>query len=318
MSAPEEHADTGEPPGEPKLEDLLTFVLEKTDEFISLFVDTDVLTPADLIHLAATCTAARTIFLSNTIWWPKLKHFKKRETACFVTLNTALAEDLPLRPDGVFPGGPGWKSHPANVGFADSLAYPTFKALHDSKRACFTHAELTSFEELHFRFKKAAGQYWVENDAWWNNAKPTRVRLLPDGTVQLHDFAGHLWGRAGRPAPIGTDEVAKWRIDFDGTWGSRLMPLSIRATDAATIIHIEGQPPFVVKRHPVHHGVYLDSEWCLLSAFPLAPRGTDPAMDMEDVNVLSARRTPPSPADRLIAIHEEFEESGLGAALAIS
>ena len=58
MSAPEEHADTGEPPGEPKLEDLLTFVLEKTDEFISLFVDTDVLTPADLIHLAATCTTA--------------------------------------------------------------------------------------------------------------------------------------------------------------------------------------------------------------------------------------------------------------------
>ena len=70
--------------------------------------------------------------------------------------------------------------------------------------------------------------------------------------------------------------------------GARLRLPSFRRrplADTASIVTMNGHPSYTVRRHPKHWGVYLESCWCVWTAFPMAPPGADLLMEDEALRV---------------------------------
>jgi len=59
----------------------------------------------------------------------------------------------------------------------------------DAKRTWMTKEELCGFL-WNFRFKKATGPGWVEDDPWWLGKPPRQVRFLEDGLVKWESDGG--------------------------------------------------------------------------------------------------------------------------------
>merc|ERR1711968_410031 len=54
--------------------------------------------------------------------------------------------------------------------------------MQDRKRTVLTTEELLGIK-WHFRFKKAAGRFWVDQDPYWQGRGPVDVRFCPDGST---------------------------------------------------------------------------------------------------------------------------------------
>jgi len=59
----------------------------------------------------------------------------------------------------------------------------------DAQRTWMTKEELCGFL-WNFRFKKATGPGWVEDDPWWLGKPPRQVRFLEDGLVKWESDGG--------------------------------------------------------------------------------------------------------------------------------
>ena len=237
----------------------------------------DILPPLDLLHLCATSTWMRAVFLTDHVWQPRLQALLKRHLCLNWRFSTG--DDLPLRPDGPYPGGPGWIGHhPANINFVASAACSFFKAVHDRMRTAVTREELTSFEYC-FRFKAAAGDSWIQRDPWWNNRPPVKLKLGADGTVRPVSDAQPFWGAAGQVS-------GRWQFE-PGVWSSRSLPPDQREADTASVVTMNGHPSYTVRRHPEHWGVFIESCWCVWTAFEMAPKGHDLAMEDEALRVFA-------------------------------
>ena len=44
---------------------------------------------------------------------------------------------------------------------------------------------------------------------------------------------------------------------------------------------MNGHPSYAVRRHPLHFGWFMESCWCVLTAFPMKARGVDVCMEDE-------------------------------------
>lgn len=221
----------------------------------------DQLAPLDLMHFAACNRDMRVLGLSDRVWRPRLSEMLDH----WLCLSWRFSpHDLPLRPGGVFPGGPGWLPYPAKIDFCQSAAFCFWKARHDGSRTAIAPEELASFEWC-FRFKAAAGESWIRQDPWWNNQEPIRLKLHADGTVRPLTDAHPFWGSAGS---VG----GHWRLE-PGVWSPRNLPPSQRAHPTSAVVTMNGHPSYTVRRHPQHGGLFLESCWCVWTGFPMLPRG---------------------------------------------
>ena len=228
----------------------------------------DACAPVDCVHLASTCTILRVHGLSERCWQPRLERLRASRMCLRFGLSS---EDLPLRPGGSYPGGPGWLGHhPAGLSFCESSAFSFFKATLDSTRTALTLDELSSFEWC-FRFKAAAGETWISNDPWWRGSTPISLKLCCDGTVRALKDARPFWGEAGSIS-------GRWQLE-PGAWCSRSLPPEARAPDRAAVVTMNGHPSYTVRRHPRHGGIFLESCWAVWTSFPMAPRGVDLVME---------------------------------------
>ena len=137
--------------------------------------------------------------------------------------------------------------------------------LADSRRDTLTDEELTTFE-WNFRFKSAAGSGWMEEDPYWLGAAsgPARVQFSPSGRLTASGFEmleqrQLLWSWALSRGPIGSHVQ----------------------------LHVDGMrvPTYVVSRHAANWGWLMQSCWVLYTSFPMPPRGADPSLDDEALEV---------------------------------
>ena len=256
------------PPSEPLT--LLALPAELLKEVI------DHLEPLDTLRFAASCTAARAHGLSASVWARRLAVLLQGRW-CLSAKHTV---ERPLRAGGPYPGGPSWSAcnTPANINFFQTSAFAFFDAIHDATRTAITRHELSSCKAFGFRFKQQAGEMWTAADPWWNGQPPIQLRLCADDTVRPVNDAMPFWGPAGQP-------VGTWCFE-PGHWASRSVPPSQRLRpDQPAVVTMNGHPSYTVRRHPKHWGVFLESCWCVWTAFPMAPRGADPLMEDEALRV---------------------------------
>ena len=55
-----------------------------------------------------------------------------------------------------------------------------------------------------------------------------------------------------------------------------------------SVVTMNGHPSYRLTRHPVHWGIVLQSCWCVLAGFEIAPRGEDPHMEDAELEVTAA------------------------------
>jgi len=139
---------------------------------------------------------------------------------------------------------------------------PTFRAyygsLRDAVRCDLSPSELASQPFWCFRFKAAAGGSWTAEDPWWRGEPAIRLQLRDDGFVVALSDARPFWGKRGQ---------------LGGKW-------SAKEGRHGTTVGINGHPPYVIGRHPPNWGVFIQSCWCLLTAFEMPPRGA--VAELED------------------------------------
>lgn len=139
-------------------------------------------------------------------------------------------------------------------------------SLKDAVRRNLSTEELASFPFWCFRFKAAAGDSWIAQDPWWNFRDPIKLRLSSDGSIFAVNDARPFWGKAGQRA-------GSWKISNDGV---------------ATVVDMNGHPPYVVYRHAATWGVYMESCWCIWTAFEMPMRGDSPDLEDEALKVTAA------------------------------
>lgn len=131
------------------------------------------------------------------------------------------------------------------------------ECLEDRKRKQPTEDELKEFT-WHFRFKEMAGDAWTARDPWWNDEPPAKVWFRSGGVVERE--------------PIMEGITISWQ------WGEQ--PASLKC-----IVNGRGVPTYMFGRHPTHGGFFMHSCWALYTAFPMEPKGEDPYMADEALNL---------------------------------
>eukprot|EP00026_Physarum_polycephalum_P011954 Phypoly_transcript_12205.p1 GENE.Phypoly_transcript_12205~~Phypoly_transcript_12205.p1 ORF type:complete len:367 (+),score=70.76 Phypoly_transcript_12205:140-1102(+) len=140
-----------------------------------------------------------------------------------------------------------------------------FKSIDDASRKYIKDEELCSFM-WNFRFKEAAGDHWLNNDPWWKDSKPARVRFFPDGTSSTLDD----W-----PAPQhdeNTGQLVERRWKFINAAAGKQGP-------RGSFLQINTFPPLIVSRFS-NWGFLLQSCWVFYTSFPMPPRGV--CTELED------------------------------------
>ena len=135
-----------------------------------------------------------------------------------------------------------------------------FGMLHESRRTWVTEEEIMELE-WSFRFKSAAGDGWIDRDPWWNGQEPIMLKLREDHKVQALNDARPFWGVQGQIA-------GQWHFEPGSA-----------ACHEPSVVTMNGHPSYVVRRHPAHWGVFMESCWCVWTGFPMAPSGRDPWME---------------------------------------
>jgi hypothetical protein len=145
-------------------------------------------------------------------------------------------------------------------------------SIEDAERTWLTDDELCALE-WNFRFKASAGESWTEEDPYWNDLPPTRVKFeMPSAT------GGEVGGEAdgaesrGTMKPSGFEMLehrslrwqwAKGRGEDVGGDRSRLE------------LYVDGRkvPTYHVSRHS-NWGFLMQSCWVLYTSFPMPVRGS--------------------------------------------
>eukprot|EP00505_MAST-04D_sp_SCG-Rhode-Island_P002423 Stramenopile-MAST_4_protein_2423 len=141
----------------------------------------------------------------------------------------------------------------------------------DRKRTVLTNEELCEIN-WSFRFKKAAGRFWMDQDPYWQERGPMSVIFSPDGTTKSsHD---------GAPTREGMSINWCWGTSADGTPASGYPCDFIRYS-----VNGEEVPSLHFSRHPIHYGIIIQSCWVVYSSFPLPKPGEDPFMEDEALGV---------------------------------
>eukprot|EP00747_Dinoflagellata_sp_TGD_P170539 gnl/TRDRNA2_/TRDRNA2_202358_c0_seq1.p1 gnl/TRDRNA2_/TRDRNA2_202358_c0~~gnl/TRDRNA2_/TRDRNA2_202358_c0_seq1.p1 ORF type:complete len:274 (-),score=44.20 gnl/TRDRNA2_/TRDRNA2_202358_c0_seq1:64-885(-) len=148
-------------------------------------------------------------------------------------------------------------------------------ALHDAVRRDLSEKELAAQPFWCFRFKAAAGGSWIAQDPWWRGKPAIRLCLARTGDVIALNDARPFWGPKGT---VG----GQWRVTgYD------------EARGGAAVLEMNGHPPYVVCRHAPNWGVYMQSCWCLWTAFEMPPHGTCPELEDEALAALGVTADDP-------------------------
>jgi len=135
------------------------------------------------------------------------------------------------------------------------------ESLKDGERKWITKEELCSFC-WNIRFKKAAGDHWVEGDPWWHGHSPRAIQFLPDHTARAVSEMGleeqHHW------------QSRKWRF---------VASVSNLAGPEGSFVQMNNYPPYVVSRYK-NWGFIMQSCWVVWTSFPMPPLGQ--CLDLED------------------------------------
>ena len=162
-------------------------------------------------------------------------------------------------------------------------------SIEDAERTWLTDDELCAFD-WNFRFKASAGESWTEEDPYWNDLPPTRVRFeMP--TAAGGEVGGEADGAESRGTmkPSGFEMLehrslrwqwAKGRGEDVGGDRSRLE------------LYVDGRkvPTYHVARHS-NWGFLMQSCWVLYTSFPMPVRGTDPSLDDEALEITIERQS---------------------------
>uniref|UniRef100_A0A7S3JQG3 Uncharacterized protein n=1 Tax=Aureoumbra lagunensis TaxID=44058 RepID=A0A7S3JQG3_9STRA len=137
--------------------------------------------------------------------------------------------------------------------------------------------------EWNFRFKEAAGESWTTFDPYWQGKPATSVRFYSDGTTSRNSSCRKsAEEEVTQPSSFLDGVHVEWRWgDGDGRRASGTWPNSkIRA-------RVDGQdvPTYIISRHPKHKGFIMQSCWVLYTAFPMPPKGTDPYLEDDALQV---------------------------------
>jgi len=138
-------------------------------------------------------------------------------------------------------------------------------SLRDATRRHLTFDELAEPEFWCIRFKAAAGEGWTSRDPWWQGEAPIKMRLTNSGDVVAVTDARPFYGQAGHVSGC-------WSAKYDAVHGT-------------TVVDVIGQPPYHVCRHAPTWGVYMESCWCVWTAFDMPCRGESPDLEDEALHV---------------------------------
>jgi len=134
-------------------------------------------------------------------------------------------------------------------------------SLRDFERKWITKEELCSFC-WNIRFKKAAGDHWVEGDPWWHGKPPRAIQFMADHTARAVSEMGieeqHHW------------QSRKWRF---------VPNVSNLSGPEGSFVQMNNYPPYVVSRYK-NGGFIMQSCWVVWTSFPMPPKGSCP--DLED------------------------------------
>ena len=193
---------------------------------------------------------------------------------------------------------------PLLVGRWSSAEPPLFRSyfgsIREAARCPVSAADLCGPEVWCFRFKAAAGDSWVAKDPWWQRKPAIRLRLLPgssgtcraNGRVQAVSDGRPFWGTKGSVAGRWTmhtlrqsgyvgehaNGAAAEQDLIDATPWPQWLP-EPWSPPATTAVEINGHPPYVVGRHPQTWRLYMQSCWCVWTAFDMPARGVDAVLE---------------------------------------
>ena len=216
------------------------------------------LPPVTVLRAAAVSQLWRAPAVDDRLWRPRVQELLRGKK--FIGQNVLAARAEPMR--------------------------QYFMAVRDAQRLDLSADELAGLE-YSFRFKMAAGESWAAVDPWWQGAERPTIRLkLGSGQsgcqyVQALNDATPFWGAAGQ---IG----GEWshEIDFDTAGeGEQEEEKEQEGRGGQSVVTMNGHPSYRLTRHPVHWGIVLQSCWCVLAGFEIAPRGLDPHMEDEALEV---------------------------------
>ena len=147
----------------------------------------------------------------------------------------------------------------------------------DAKRTWITAEELCSME-WHSRMKAAAGDHYTDTDPWWTgSAPPRRSKYNLDGTTTrlVVSEDGQTQNRSG-----------KWRFVRSSCGMTGPLGSFVRMQHSALG---RETPTKVVRRHK-NWGWLMDGCWSVSASFPLPPKGEDPSMEDEGLEITVERQ----------------------------
>jgi len=199
-----------------------------------------------LLVLRAACRALCTRVSDDAVWRPRT------EVAWHGKLCAALLQQ--------------WQS-------AKSLWRAYYGSLRDATRRQLTSDELAQPEFWCVRFKAAAGVNWTQRDPWWRGDPPIKLRLTRDASYGTYRSGNVVAVTDARPfyGPAG---------HVSGNWHAQ-----IDDVHDTTIVEANRQPPYRVYRHAPTWGIYMESCWCVWTAFEMPPRGDAPELEDEALHI---------------------------------
>ena len=175
------------------------------------------------------------------------------------------------------------------------LAQLFFALVRDGTRVHLDDDELAGLDWC-FRWKAAVadeiGEDVIALDPWWSTADdaarpPIALQLRGAGVVTpLNDarpfFATHLDPLPNVPdvydGTTGGDRDALGAPSSSHTW-RHVVVAKPDGSGSRSTVEMLGMPVFRVSRHGEHAGVFMHSCWCVMTGFPMAPRGADPHVE---------------------------------------
>jgi len=158
------------------------------------------------------------------------------------------------------------------------------ESLADASRTLITRNELLKMV-WSFRFKAAAGVAWQLGDPWWQGGEASRVRFYADGAAVFVTGGPEL--EEGRP-------VLSWKfVRFGQGYLDKLDEQAHATTQEGRFskfgergvrAKVMGRevPTYCVRRNLQNWGWTMESCWVLWTSWPMPPRGSAGAAELDD------------------------------------
>jgi len=123
----------------------------------------------------------------------------------------------------------------------------------DAQRTSISEEELTQLG-WNFRFKRAAGFHWIQDDPYWQTGEAVKVKFKTNR-------------RMVRDRNI-DDMIFHWFRDPKGKF-----------------VRVNSFPAYIVWRHPGNWGFVMESCWVLYTSFEMPPQDADPILAEDNLEI---------------------------------